>query len=238
VTATKNPIPTQLSGRPLSGTNLLVPPDAPGTPPEVLEAQALAVESMARYAEAGAALRAAKQEAEAAPRLDRRRDEAALASGKSAPRERLTVAAAEALKAAEDLHAAQGDLLATRQVQLGQAFSEAHAAWTASLGETIGTAERDALELVERLGAAVGALEAARAVAETLESWPDVRQLVQVRFFKEDQDLMRRRREQTEVDLDRSDQQGWSASRQIDRNTVALLTALRREIGGRVPPVR
>jgi hypothetical protein len=161
VTAITTPIPTQLSGRPLAGDNLLVPENAPGTPPEVLRAQQLVIESMGSYAEAGAQFVAAKREAEAAPRLDRQRDAAALAAGKTAPKDRLTFAAAQALQAAEQQHAAQGDLLATRQTQLGQAISEHHAAWTASLGDTIAEAEEHALALVERLGAAVAALEAA-----------------------------------------------------------------------------
>ncbi len=235
MTAITTPIPTQLSGRPLSGSNLLVPENAPGTPAPVLEAQALVIESMASFAEAGAALVAAKREAEAAPKLDRQRDAAALAAGKPQPRDRLTVAAAEALRIAEQQHDAQADLLASRQVALGQAISEAHAAWTASLGETIAKAEQDALGLVAELGAAVDRLGAARSVAEGLADWPMIRKLDQVRFFKMDPDIVARRREQAEADLDRADSQGYSSRHQVDRDVTALLVAVRREIGGRVP---
>lgn len=234
MTAT-TPLPTQLSGRPLAGDRLLLPPNAPGTPPEVLEAQALVVESMGSYAEAGAVLRAARAELAAAPRLDKQRDSAALAAGKTPPRDRLETAAAEAVKAAERRHNAEAGLLASRQTQLGAAISEHHAAWAASLGKIVAEVERRALGLVEQLAAAADQLEAARAVAEGLEQWPMIRQLSQARFFKEDEGAVRRQREQVEADLVRADEQGYGSGRQIDRSVPALLTALRFEVRGRPP---
>ena len=164
MTDTTTVLRTQLSGQPLTGDDLPVP-DAPGVPGPVLEAQELVRESMQSYSEARAALRAAEGEAGAAPRLDRARDAAALAAGKSAPRDRLTFAAAEAVKAAQQRADAEAELLATRQVALGAAISEAYPSWSAEQDRIVAAAEAEALDLLEQLGVAVDQLQAARIFA-------------------------------------------------------------------------
>jgi hypothetical protein len=227
---------TNLENEPLTGDDLLIADGNPGTPPAVVKAQKLVVESMHRHADARASLTAAEEEAKASPRLDQARDSAALAAGKSVPsaENRLENLAGVGLQVAQRRFDTEGVLLRDRQVALGAAISESHAAWTAAQDEIIRAAEDDALALHQQLGRALDVLAAARSTREGLAKWPEIRLLSHARFFKTNERFERARRLDVQARLDAADAQGQRGSQIVHRDSVSLMAALLREITGKV----
>ncbi len=225
-----------LTGKPHPGDDLLLPEGTPGVPEAVAEAERAMRESMPRVAEAGAALKAATAEAKAAPQLDRARDSAAAAAGRPLPKDRLADAATAALEAAQRRYDAESAVLADRQQVYGQQVLEHHADWSAAQDKIVSEAEAEALELLEQLGQAIDQLSAARAVRNALRTFPVHGGLLSTwRVYKLPALLAERQRVQAERELDRADGQGYGSARQVSRDTIALLVALRAEVRGRAP---
>jgi hypothetical protein len=229
-------IRVRLDGRPHPGEEFLLPEQTPGVPAAVAEAEAAVRSSMPRLAEAGAALKHAASEARAAPRLDQARDAAAVAADKPMPKDRLTDAARAAVVAAQRRYDAEASLLAERQQVYGQAIVENHAEWSKHQDEIVSTAEAEALALLDQLGRAVDQLTAARSVRDALAEFPVHGGVLSAwRVWKLPALLAERQRVQAEAELDRADSQGGDSTLRVERTVIALLTALRAEVRGRVP---
>jgi len=221
------------------GLHLLIPPGTPGIPEQVQQASDAALAAWDARIQAHAELRAAQAEAQAAPRIDEARDRAAAAAGQPLPVERLTPAARQAEQVAERRALAATGAHRDAMLALANAVADAKPTWLGEARNAVAESVADAQQALSELGAAIDRLDATRAVANGLETFPEVGGLgaSDIGFghaSSRDHELVAARRAEAVDELRRGDTMGGNMNSLVSRDLDHLIAAVAVLIAGPV----